>query len=278
MLKVYADESGSQDGADVTALGGLVESREYWASFINKWQAILKNYDAKFFHFREFRLNANTQPGDPYYGWSLDKRRNFLYRLAMLIGESTVPVGGAYPTEQYKKQGINGDPFADTIKNFYRSTISILDLHWPQYDGRVHFVFDYTNKREWTGPLFEIHEEYKKKDARIGTISLGDDKDPEHIALQAADFSVMHFRNIVREHVDHIDSDGQPVKDIRLIDFIISKNQDVQFRKLPKAKFEKLILDMQAHEAMQSAIWREQGIKRTYIPLKDFTFAEHGYK
>lgn len=70
------------------------------------WQAVLDNYTAKFFHYREFRKDANTKPGDPYYGWSDEKRRNFLFRLAMLVGESAVPLGGAYPVE-HKKNWIN---------------------------------------------------------------------------------------------------------------------------------------------------------------------------
>jgi hypothetical protein len=96
MLKVYADETGTHADADVVVLAGLIDSVEYWKKFNRKWQAILDNYTAKFFHYREFRKDANTNKDDPYYGWSDEKRRNFIYRLAMLAGESAVSTGGAY--------------------------------------------------------------------------------------------------------------------------------------------------------------------------------------
>jgi hypothetical protein len=126
MLKVYADETGTHDGADVIALSGLIESREYWQKFNGKWNAVLKNYDADYFHYREFRKDANATPGKPYYGWSDEKRRNFLFRLAMLVGESAVPTGSSYPAKYNQERGLHNDPIEATIRTFYQSALGIL--------------------------------------------------------------------------------------------------------------------------------------------------------
>lgn len=187
MLKVYADETGTHDGADVVCLSGLIDSRGHWEKFGGKWRKVLKKFDTDFFHYREFRKDANTQTDDPYYGWTDEKRRDFLFELAMLVGETAVPTGGAFATEYNKKIGNNADPFETTIRAFYDSTLNILKMHWPEYTGRVLFIFDNCNERKWTGPLHEIHAEYRDKSQRVGAIAFGDDKkDPEHIALQAA--------------------------------------------------------------------------------------------
>lgn len=269
-LIVYADETGTHDDADVVALSGLIESREYWKAFNRKWKAVLDNYDAEYFHYREFRKNANTRPGDPYYGWPDEKRRHFMFRLATLVGDSAVPTGGSYPTEYNKKIGINNKPFDATISAFYGSTLTMLNLHWPNYEGRVSFIFDKCNRKEWTGPLVAVHENFKGKDPRIGPISFEDDKDPCHLALQAADLSAIHLRNHSRGYVE---ASGD-IFDIGIIDFIISKNMDVQFRNLPKDKINKLHNEMKADEALQ----RRNGFTGPYIPLKHFDFEKHGYK
>jgi len=276
MLKVFADESGIHGDADVAALGGLMESREYWMSFCHQWRRILRNYDAKYFHYREFRPDANKKPGAPYYGWCLEKRRNFLYRLAMLIGKSAVPVGGGYATERNQKLGIAKDPFEETISSFYESTLKLLSMHWPNYVGRVHFIFDDSTNKEWKRAIDAMHLKYKQMHSRIGLISFGDDKkDPECLPLQAADFSTMHYRDAVRQAVK---LEGKPLRDLRLIDFIIQKNLDVQLRGLPDAAMTRLLSDMQTHEKMQTALWREQGNPQTYLPLKHFPFRDYGYK
>jgi hypothetical protein len=67
MLKVYSDETGIHDGADVIVLTGLIESEEYWSGFNVQWQSVLDDSRAEFFHYREFRKVANTKIGDPYF-------------------------------------------------------------------------------------------------------------------------------------------------------------------------------------------------------------------
>src|ERR1700677_5169646 len=156
MLKVYADETGTHGDAEFLVLSGLIESRVYWEKFNRKWNEVLKNYDAPYFHFREFRKDANTKPGKPYYGWSDEERRNFLFRLAMVVGGCAVPTGGSYPIKYNHDRGLHNDPIEATIRAFYKSTLGMLDLHWPEHTGRVLFIFDKCNNRDWTGPLVEI--------------------------------------------------------------------------------------------------------------------------
>jgi hypothetical protein len=270
MLKVYADETGTHDGSDVVVLTGLIESREYWLKFNRQWKAVLDNYDAKFFHYREFREVANLTPEDPYFGWSNDKRRNFLFRLAMVVGESAVPTGGAYAVERNTKLGITKNPFDEAIRSFFGSTIAMLDKHWPDYTGKLLFVFDKTTNREWLDAIRAIHGEYKEKDLRVGDMVFEDDKDARHLGLQAADFSGMHFRNAARQYVQ---TEGREI-DVRIIDFLVHKNQDVAFRQLSKEKTKKLIEDMRGHESQI----REKGFAGAYFPLRDFPFKDYGYQ
>ena len=270
MLKVYADETGTHDGSDMVVLAGLIESREYWQKFNRKWQAVLDNYGAKFFHFREFRKSANTSKDDPYYGWSDEKRRNFMFRLAMLAGESAVSTGGAYPIERNKKLGLANDSFQATIHAFYKSTLAMLDMHWPNYSGKVLFIFDDTSNREWAGKTYAIHSEYKQKDYRIGGITFEDDKDPVHLGLQAADMSAIHSRNNARGYVE---ADGENF-DVGIIDFILGKNVDVAFRNLPEKITKKLIKDMREDESQK----RKNGFSGAYVPLKHFDFVKYGYQ
>jgi hypothetical protein len=274
-LKLYADESGIHSGAKVVVLAGLIESREYWQSFNHRWKGVLDNHAARYFHYREFRENAAAKQDSQYYGWSKEKRKNFIYRLAMLTGESAVPVGGGSRVERKFDSGANLNPFEQAIRNFYESTIKMLNLHWPKYDGKVLIILDNCDEKEWTGPLHQIHTEYKNKDSRIGGLSFEDDKDPLHCGLQAADLSTMHFRNGANQYIDT--PEGELI-DASLIDFIVHKNQDLDFRSLDKKKYEKLIFDIRDHEATQTALWRQQGIKKTYYPLENFPFEKYGYK
>jgi hypothetical protein len=269
-LKVYADETGTHDGADVIGLSGLMDSKGHWDKFNGKWNKVLKKYGPPYFHYREFRLNANTQPGDTYYGWTLEKRNEYLFELAMIVGETAVPVGGAWPTDHNKKQGIEGNPFDKTIRAFYKSTIDMINKHWPEYNDRVLFIFDGGSQKKWRDALNDVHAEAKKWDSRVGGILLADDKDPSHIALQGADLSAIRMRNHVR---GYLETNGQ-IFDIDIIDFVVSKNVDPQFRNLPKATYEKLIRDMRYDEALQ----RRHGFIGQYVPLKHFDFKKYGYK
>jgi len=282
MLKLYADESGTHDGAEVTILGGVMESADYWREFCREWSGVLNNYDAPFnkpphekvryFHFREFRPAANTKPGDSYYDWSPVKRRNFLYSLAMVLGHSAVPVGGAYATARNAKLGIPKDPFEETIRSFYGSVTAMLDLYWPK--ERVHIVFDEDKtkkpKKGWLALIHHIHQEYKDKDWRFATLAFDDDK--TCLPLQGADFTSMYFRNTVQQYVA---LEGQSAGEAQIIEFIINKNQDPRFRRPDKKKFKAMIDDMRDDESKKTALWRSQGLKRTYFPIKDFDFKNY---
>ncbi|HEV2328533.1 MAG TPA: hypothetical protein VGY56_07070 [Verrucomicrobiae bacterium] len=111
----------THDGADMIVLSGLIDSRGHWEKFGGRWRKILEKYDAPFFHYREFRKNANTKPDDPFYGWSDEKRRNFLFELAMLVGESAVPSGSVFPIEHNKRKGINCQ-----VKTRFRSILVLI--------------------------------------------------------------------------------------------------------------------------------------------------------
>lgn len=97
MLKVYADDTGTHDGADMVGLSGLIDSKGHWDKFRLKWKAVLKECKAESFHYREYRRCANINPGDPYYGWSDEERENYLFKLAMLAGETMISSASISP-------------------------------------------------------------------------------------------------------------------------------------------------------------------------------------
>jgi hypothetical protein len=59
MIKVYADESGTQDetgqekGSEVPVVAGYIATANYWVKFCGEWQSVLNKYKAPYFHNRE---------------------------------------------------------------------------------------------------------------------------------------------------------------------------------------------------------------------------------
>ena len=61
IIKVYADESGTHDktgrqkGSQVPVIAGYLASAEYWKSFNDNWQSVLKHkkYGVDYFHNKE---------------------------------------------------------------------------------------------------------------------------------------------------------------------------------------------------------------------------------
>src|SRR5215213_8570626 len=160
MLKIYADES-CRDGA--VTLCGYVESPEYWIKFESEWADVLKKHDAPYFHFREFgdRHNKYKIKGNPFLSWSTEKRDNFIYDLAVVAGQSAVPVGGSLNIEKQKNIGL-GDGYERVVKAFYWDVHTAIKEHWPDFGGSVSFVFDESHDDKWAAPLARAHDEMRQ--------------------------------------------------------------------------------------------------------------------
>jgi hypothetical protein len=252
----------------------LVETKEYWDVFPRKWKAILNDFAAPYFHFKEFGVEACQQPDNPYHTWSIGQKGRFMFELAMLIGESAVPVGGSSPAKHHYELRTGIDPFEQTAENFFKSLINMLDVHWPNYTGTVALFIERSGNKKWTVPLEKVYREYIQKDSRIGALVFPRKDGPLHTeAFQAADLSSRIFRDEAKEYFK---KDGR--LSAGLLDFILGKNQEPDFRRLDKRKWKWLAGEMRKHEIEKVALWRKQGVETKYEPLKHFPFEKYGLK
>ena len=77
ILRIYADESPTDKAL---SLCGFMATADYWAKFSRRWNAVLWDHRAPYFHFREFADKANRWKieGNPYLGWNEKQRDSFL--------------------------------------------------------------------------------------------------------------------------------------------------------------------------------------------------------
>lgn len=81
MFSLYCDASG-RDQTDLLAVSGFVASAEEWLNFTKQWNLILKEFDVKYLHMREFAHSVGQ-----FDGWKNDesKRREFLVSVKDVI-------------------------------------------------------------------------------------------------------------------------------------------------------------------------------------------------
>src|SRR5271154_5492985 len=76
MIRVYADESETE----ATSICGYITTSDYWKEFARKWKKILRDFNAPYFHFREFTTKElYSKAGNVYYGWSEKRGINFCW-------------------------------------------------------------------------------------------------------------------------------------------------------------------------------------------------------
>ena len=281
MLRVYADESGTNDirgqqpGSAVPTLCGYIETAQYWRQFCRKWKKVLNDYRAPYFHFREFASrHLYSQESSPHYGWSPKKRDEFLYDLAFLSSEHAVPVGGFYNAKRHCELALQGNPFENCITQFFEDVRVALNTHWPNYNGKVLFVFDYCDDRSWVAPLRTVHEAFSKSDARFdGGIAFEDDRDPLHLPLQAADLYAYASRQYAERQMTRPDS----VEPMRVLDFILNKNLYVS-RKLAisSVAWSVTVKLIRKDQKKRMAEWAKLGMsKKVYYPEQHFPFEKY---
>jgi hypothetical protein len=122
ILKVYADESDTYRDGPTPSLYGFIQTDDYWVQFSKKWQMVLDDFGAPYFHFREFanRINKSVTEKSPYKAWSEKKKDRFLYDLALLCADGAIPVGASYSARHHREFSAEGDPYEVTIDLFWR--------------------------------------------------------------------------------------------------------------------------------------------------------------
>jgi hypothetical protein len=284
MLKVYVDESGTNDitgrqpGSSVPCFCGYIETPDYWKGFCREWRKVLNNYRAPYFHFREFaNKHLYSKASSPYYGWSEKKRDKFLYDLAFLAGEAAVPVGGYYNAKQHHMLGLKGDSFQNAIIMLFEDLIVALEARWPRFDGKMLFVFDQCEDRSRVASIQNTHALFLKRDPRLdGGLTFENDKDPLHLALQAADL----YAYASRQYVERQMANPSAIEPPRLLDVILNKNLDAQ-KRFPTTSFawDVMLRLFRKDQIGQKAIWAKEGMPgKAYYPEVHFPFRKYGIK
>ena len=282
ILHVYMDESGTDwspnnaKSSIAPTFCAFIDTPKNWVRFTRKWDATLKEYTAPYFHFREFAdKNHKNFTSTKYDGWTDDKRRSFLYRLALLTSESAVPAGGASNAKRIHESGSNIDPYAKGLTMFFEDLKIKLNRIWPDYKGKILFMYDKCNDARIINPLHQVHGYFSRLDPRFGTISFGDDLDPMQLPLQAADLHAY----LLHQQVERAWKSGTFKKPARrVLDYILSRNMDAPHDRLNDKEWFKLVKLILADEKRQRAIWAREGdLNKKYYPDEHFPYEKHGY-
>ncbi|HUF54328.1 MAG TPA: DUF3800 domain-containing protein [Dehalococcoidia bacterium] len=212
-LVCYVDESGSHDktgtqpGSDVVGVAGWLGWKDKWDTYEREWQAKLKAYGVKVFHYADF--NASHRTDDPtwiYYKWSGKKRERFIQDLIPIARDNTILGIGAYVNVQdYNRltpdwlKAYAQHPFYFCFKFFFDCVLTDIEstIEGPYPEGeQIAFVFD--RQLQFKSRALEMFEWAKEQDdihGRLGTITLDADKE-KYPPLQAADLLAVRMRKV----------------------------------------------------------------------------------
>lgn len=229
-LTVYADESGWHDPAakqpssQAPVFGGYIDTIEEWLLFCEHWKSVLNKYDVRFFHFKKFNRNAvKDHPNSPYYGWSDQKRWEFIFELAACAGNQ-VPVGGMLNLKEFVATGETSQPQSHVFDYFFKDLQKVLSLHWPGNSDPVTFLLDENSQRGWKHGFMDEWDKWKEVNPRFKGHGFEDNETT--LPLQAADL----LCGIVRKGALEVLESGKP-KDANLLEEFLYRNAD-----LPKKK------------------------------------------
>ncbi|HUD49804.1 MAG TPA: DUF3800 domain-containing protein [Candidatus Baltobacteraceae bacterium] len=229
-LVAYIDESGRHDktgqqpGASQIVVAGIADHQEAWGYFTKKWCAILKHYDAPYFHFTEWvdavhvargtRNPTSSYCKNPYKGWKKEKLDGFLLQLGKLAGGGKrLLVGGFVSTRDFaearkhpvyqNRAPLETDPYRHCLSLFFGTVMQEIQECWPNCTKPVTFFFDQNKDDEsWNHAVLDAHRAAKDKDQRIAELSFANKKDRPHYPLQAADIVAYRFRQIAQNFTD----------------------------------------------------------------------------
>jgi hypothetical protein len=88
-LLAYFDESGTQTGAPVLAVGGCIAAPEAWNRFAVEWQQATTDYGLDHFHMTEFENRQGS-----FRTWPNHRRIHRLNRLLTIINRHTIASAG----------------------------------------------------------------------------------------------------------------------------------------------------------------------------------------
>jgi len=225
-IVVYADESGTHDktgtskGSKQAIIGGFIAPREDWTVFCRAWKSILNNYQAPYFHFREWsdasavarkvRLPSSDFKKNPYRGWESKKLDEFVLALAKIaVSGNKLVVGGALHTNRFHKAKLEGDilPNANLVEyhacHFFISVIGAINIQRPPWKNMpVSFFFDQSGDEKWEHAILDKFRFYQLKHPTFKDLAFSNKKETPHFPLQAADMIAYRTRQIMQKFAD----------------------------------------------------------------------------
>jgi len=272
ILQIYLDESGRIRPDDPSkgdlspVVCGYIDTPENWKRFCKDWKGTLSDYGADYFHFREFATpKLYEKPGNAYYGWSKKKRHEFLYDLAYLCSKSGVAEGTLFDVRGHISSKSTDDPIETSVVNLFKSFQMGMDSKWPGFDGKVLFVFDKCDDKDWTVPINKVHARFSALDPRIGGLAFEDDKD--YLPLQAADLLAYSFHQNAKRFVDN----NKTIPPLRSLDFILNRSSNPGLRNLDNSYW-RAVIDCIREDERQ---FMKQFPDQKYNPEKQFDLKKY---
>ncbi|MGO9061425.1 MAG: DUF3800 domain-containing protein [Candidatus Binataceae bacterium] len=204
----FFDESGTHDGSEVVAVGGLLATYEAWVRVELEWRQVLSSKEGvAVFHFTDFMARR------PPFNWPNQERDDFMERLTTIIGEN-VSLGIAYGIyrEDYEAlpSGLRND-FKDIYHCCSYFCLESL-VKWrktftgPELPKPLEFLFD--RKKGFEGLAASIYYEVIKDidaEGLFGDMAFGSKE--KDVPLQMADLLVgVAIRKFKRERIQGLDA------------------------------------------------------------------------
>lgn len=102
MISAYFDDSATDEGKKVTAVGGYLATMYQWEKFVPKWNALLEKYDIKEMH----RSDLETWNGEftKDRGWNPTRRTELVKKAQAIIKKYTyVAIGSAVINKDFEE-------------------------------------------------------------------------------------------------------------------------------------------------------------------------------
>jgi hypothetical protein len=195
IIRTYLDETGTHDGAPVTAVAAYFAKAQQSKMFTRRWLGVLRDFGLTGFHMYDF-----TQRVRAFEGWTTDQQRQLAERLFPLIPAHTefgvsVAMVKSDMDEIYKeypniRRGL-GRPYTCCFQWLISLVISHVTLPYPGWRlGCIHEDNDFKREAVEAWDWVKAERDIAK---RLGTFAFA--PKVHCVPLQAADVLVIWNRN-----------------------------------------------------------------------------------
>lgn len=208
MVIFYGDESGSH-GKGNYVISGYVAHKDTWDEFSKMWNAACHAATPRrieYLKMSEWQHRDPSKHSGQFLGWTDADAEEKIHRvLAVLgayldgghIGEFTSSISW----DIYNRcidgacKQVFSNPYYFNLMQITKRAAQFAKLKEPEFDGKIHFVFDEGNSAQAQAPMnFKYMKTFAADNlgAIMGSIAFASDKDEP--ALQAADVIAWHHR------------------------------------------------------------------------------------